>query len=418
VAERAGDRGGALRSDVDDQRAAAEADYRKALELLRDRPGDELNYVVRVNRGVLALERGDLAAAESDLSEAVRLDGRRHQAFAARAEVYRRQGRFDEAVAEFGRAVAARPGWAPLYRERAQVTVKRPDASAAQRREARRDLEEAARLEAPGDPVLALDHALRARLLLRDRRDAEALAACDAALAAVPDYADAHLLRVEALLALRRFDEVTASCDAALARGRPSAELHALRGLARSGLRDFPGAIEDDTRSLALRPGQPRVLRNRGWSYYFANAPDLAVRDFSESIRLDPSDGDAYNGRGSALVRLGRHREAVADAEEALRLGGGSAQVAYNAARVYAQACSAAAAEVEKSGRDAAARARRYQDRAVALLTTAAARLPAADRPAFWRDQVSADPALHPLRERLKRLDPTASFTTAPAPKP
>src|SRR5205823_3293859 len=138
-----------------------------------------------------------------------------------------------------------------------------------------------------------------------DGRDREALAACDAALAAAPDgailpgYPDPHLLRIEVLMAMRRFDDVTRSCDAVLARGKPSAELHALRGLARSSLRDYPGAIEDDTQSLALRPGQPQVLRQRGWAYYVSNAPELALRDFAESIRLDPSVGDAYSGRGS-----------------------------------------------------------------------------------------------------------------------
>ena len=103
----------AVRQDVEGQFEAAEFDYRKALELLRDRPGDELQYVVRVNRGLMWLERGRFVEAESDLRDAVRLNDRHFQAFAALAEVYQQQGRPDEAVAEFGNAIALRPTGRP-----------------------------------------------------------------------------------------------------------------------------------------------------------------------------------------------------------------------------------------------------------------------------------------------------------------
>ena len=407
----------AVRQDVEGQFEAAEFDYRKALELLRDRPGDELQYVVRVNRGLMWLERGRLAEAESDLRDAVRLNDRHFQAFAALAEVYQQQGRPNEAVAEFGNAIALRPDWAPLYRGRADVTVRRKGGTLEQRRAALRDLEESVRLESPGSLVLARDHTNLGRLLYRDGRVEESLAACDAALAVVPDYLDAHLLRIGALLDLRRYDEVIRSCDAVLAKGKPSADLYELRGLARIGRRDFAGAIEDDTLALALRPGSIPLLTRRGWSYLVSNAHELALRDFEEALRLDPSNADAYNGRGTARARLGRHREAAADAEEALRHGEPSSRTVYNAARVYAQAASVSASEARRKGRDAVLAVVRYQDRAIALVHEAVERLPAERRALFWRDQVLADPSLRPIRHRLMPFEPTTAVTSGPTPR-
>ena len=85
-------------------------------------------------------------------------------------------------------------------------------------------------------------------------------------------------------------------------------------------------------------PPSPFLHARRGWAYLVSGAPHLALRDFEEAIRLDPSSGDAYSGRGSALVALGRCREAVADAEESLRHGESDARSHYSAARILALA--------------------------------------------------------------------------------
>ena len=75
----------------------------------------------------------------------------------------------------------------------------------------------------------------------------------------------------------------------------------------------------------------------RGWTHLVVDAPKLALRDFELAIELDSKNGDAYNGRGFVRAGLGRHREAVQDAAEALRLGPRSPRLLYNAARIYAQ---------------------------------------------------------------------------------
>ncbi len=315
--------------------------------------------------------------------------------------VYRKQGKPDEAVEQFSRAIACRPDSAPLYRGRADVNLARRHSTPAQRAQALGDLDQAIRLEKPGNPVLARDHTNRGRLLALDHRDDDALAAWDAALKVVRDYHEAHRLRLDLLLKRKRYDDVIRSCDALIARGKATPAIYELRGLARSERKDFPGAIEDVTNAMALRPDRAALLSRRGWLYIVSDAPKLALHDFEAAIQLDPSIADAYNGRGFARLRLGEHRDAVADAEKALGIGEPTSHLFYNAARVYALAAVVAAAEVRKKGQETVTLVARYQDRATGLLREALKRMPEDQRASFWRDVVPADPALQALRRRV-----------------
>jgi serine/threonine protein kinase/Tfp pilus assembly protein PilF len=414
AAENSATGGHTLRTEVQLQLADAEADYARALQLLQQTPNDGLRYAVLVNRGLLWLERRNWDRAVTDLQAAIGLDGRQYQAYETLAQVRRRQDRPDEAVELFSRAIVLRPDWAPLYRARGEAELARKDPTPAQRARALADLEQAIRLGAKQNPLLAAnDHTNRGRLLHREDRDQEALAACEAALKLVSTHADAQRLRLDILLAQKRFDEVIGPCDALLAREKSSADLYELRGLARAGLMDYAGAIEDDTKALSLRPGCVPLLARRGALYLVTDAPRLALRDFEEAIGRDPAYGDAYIGRASALVRLGQHRQAEADVDKALRLGKRTSPMLYNAARVLSQAAAVAGSEVRRKGQVAVAQVNRYQDRAVELVQEALKLLPPDRRAAFLKE-VLQDPDLGALRRRLRSVSP-AGLSISPS---
>jgi serine/threonine protein kinase/lipoprotein NlpI len=394
---------GPLRTEIELQLQAAEKDYKRALKLLETTPNKDLRYALLVNRGWLWHERQAWDKAEADLKAAIGIDDRRWQAFETLAQVYQRQNRPDEALAQFTRAVTLRTDWAPLYRARASVNLDRKDQTPAHRVQALADLDQAIRLEPAGSALLALDNASRARLLHQEAREKEALAACDAALKIDPGQLDANRVRVEVLRKLKRYDEVIRSCDALLARGKPSPELYELRALAKEKLRDYQGAIEDQTLAIALRPENAAARARRGALYLVTDAPRSALRDFDQAIGLDSSNADARLGRGLALAALGQHREAVASAIKALAMAEPTPTRLYNAARIHAQAAIAAASEARKTGQDAVSLVNRYQDQAMRLLGQWQKGLPAAERSSSLRDLL-ADPAMASLRRRLRIL--------------
>jgi serine/threonine protein kinase/tetratricopeptide (TPR) repeat protein len=406
-----------LKRQANLQFEAADGDYRRALQLLAQAPSGELHYILLVNRGVLWLKRGDFDRAAGYLQEAIRLNPREVEAIAALAQVYHRQGDADKAFEQYSRAIALNADRAALYRGRAMVELSRKESTKANRARASSDLEQAIRLEEPGSRALARDHTNRARLFVLDHREADALAACEAAIKLVPDSEEAHRLRVEVLLKLNRFADAIRSCDTLISQQKPSASLHELRGLARAGMKDYAGAISDATAALALAPEATRLLSRRGWLYIVSDATRLALHDFEEVLRRDPSTGDAYNGRGFARVRLGEYRQAVADAEKAVCLGRPAARDYYNSARIYAQAAVIAAADVRRTGTVGVAMVKEYQDRAVVLLREALKKLPASERQSFWRDAARNDPALGALGRRVMSEELAAQAEVSSEPR-
>jgi serine/threonine protein kinase/tetratricopeptide (TPR) repeat protein len=405
-------RGRTLRIEVQLQLQAAEADYARALRLLDAAPSKELRYPLLVNRGLLWFERREWDKAIADLQAAIELDQGRWLAYQNLGQVYLQKKMPDQAIEQYTRAIALQPDSASLYRARAFANLDRKPSTPAQRAHAAADLDQAIRLEAPGSPLVALDHTGRAKLYHQESREEEALAACEAALKINPDHLDAHRIRVDVYRKLKRYDDLLRSCNDLLARDRPSAALYELRGLARENLGDYRGAIEDQTLAIALEPRNAALLARRGARYMVAHAPQLALRDFQDAIRLDESAPDAYLGRGLALVTLGQRREAVADAAKALSMSEPTAARLYSAARIHALAAIAEAAEVRKTGQVAVRKAARDEDQAVKLIGEWLKRLPLAERSSSLRSLLS-DPVMATLRRRLRSLDVAGDVPTS-----
>src|SRR5262249_53561504 len=160
----------------------------------------------------------------------------------------------------------------------------------------------------------------------------DALHAADAALELGAAQALPHELRGRALLALGRIPQAESAFDDYLRCGGPDkSDIFRSRGLARMKLRKYPDHVDDYTRALE-RAADADIYQHRGWANFFCDAWQLALRDFSKAIELDPEMDDAYIGRGLARVMLGNYRDAVDDAEVALRRKPATPQMMHNVA--------------------------------------------------------------------------------------
>jgi tetratricopeptide (TPR) repeat protein len=368
----------------EEDHAAAEADFRKALSKEAD---PYAHYGALVNRGVVRFRQGKFAEATQDFQRAAALLPEQLPAHANLAQAYSRQKKWQAAEEAFARLTRLAPQTAADHRTRARLYADRGDPAAALG-----DYEKAIGREPPG---LGEDHAERGRLLHRLGRYAEAVQAYDRALGLAPQYVAAHRCRAEALVELRRDEEAIVAFGRYRAAGKPDADVYWACGQAHARLGDHAAAVADCTQALALRPGSAPIRADRGWAYIHCQAWVLALPDFEEAIRIDPQFAPGLIGRGYVRVRQGSYRDGAEDAERALRLGPRSPIALTNLACVFAQA--AARADAEPRQPDRAALAGRYRSRALGLLRDALERLPAAERPAFWREN-AADPDLAPLR--------------------
>jgi hypothetical protein len=89
---------------------------------------------------------------------------------------------------------------------------------------------------------------------------------------------------------------------------------------------EFGAALKEFDESLRLNPKDPGTYRDRGVTYTLGRPVDRtrALGDLTESLRLDPNSAESYKARAAVFERLSKWDRAVDDWTSALRLTAGS----------------------------------------------------------------------------------------------
>ena len=250
--------------------AGALADFDLALRLRPQYP-EALN-----NRGIVRHRLGDAAGALVDFDRAVELHPRYAEALSNRAVTRTAVGDPAGALADFDRAVGIRPDFAEALHGRA------------------------AALRAWGD----LDGAMA------DYGRVLGLVPADQA---APVYHRRAAIRV----AQRRFADAVAECTAALALDPSAAMAYLSRGHARYHLRDL-GGLADYRAAFQIDPVAAAADVVRLVVEDLADV-DAVLKNCRQHLRLCPDDIVAYARRGLTLLLLGRETEAARDFADMLR---------------------------------------------------------------------------------------------------
>jgi len=108
-----------------------------------------------------------------------------------------------------------------------------------------------------------------------------------------------------------------------------------LRGLAHRSQRDIDAAIRDFSTSIKLRPTQDAYLR-RGEMYFEKGAYTVAENDFTEAINMNPT-AEAYRLRGLTYLVLGKLDMAQADGTEIIKIAPNTSESYNIRMEAYAQ---------------------------------------------------------------------------------
>ena len=163
-------------------------------------------------------------------------------------------------------------------------------------------------------------HVNFANVLHALKREGEALAALERALALKPGDVDILRLRGNALLSLNRAEEALESFDAALKVNPRQPEALANRGTALAALGRAEEALRDFDAALTLAPHHPGALYNRGNALFDLGRPALALEAYDRALARAPNHAQALNNRGRALQALNRHQEAAESFGKAIAL--------------------------------------------------------------------------------------------------
>ena len=345
----------------------AEAKTARALALHRqgDLAGAEPLYRTVVARhprhfqalhllGLLRAMRGDPAGAVPFLRRALAVEPRHGFVHSNLGNALVELGHAEEGLEAFDRAIALDPSLveARIGRGNALQALRRPAEALAALVEA----------QAMGADMPEL-HNNRGNALRALHRPAEALAAYDAALARNPSYAGAHANRATALVdlhqdteafasigialmlrgddpgflntqgvilrALGRPEEALASFDRAIALNPKLADAYASRTAALCDLGRHEEALESAEIALALSD-TAGAHRNRAEILSRLSRHAEAEEADRAALRTDPASGEAWNGRGIALIELARFEEALGCFDRAAPLHPDNRSIPYN----------------------------------------------------------------------------------------
>jgi tetratricopeptide (TPR) repeat protein len=207
-------------------------------------------------------------------------------------------------------------------------------------------------------------------------------------------------------------------------RANKGASAYNHRGLIWGRRQEYDIAIADYNEAIRLDPSYASAFMNRAIAWRAKKEYDKAIADYDKAIRLDPGYASAFNNRGNALRAKKEYDKAIADFNEAIRLDPGLAPAFMN--RGYAwqhkKEYDKAIADYDKAirldpgyalafnNRGNAWRDKKQNDKAIADYGEAI-RLDPRYAPAFYnrgnirRDQKEYDKAIADYDEAI-RLDP------------
>jgi len=186
------------------------------------------------------------------------------------------EGRIDEAIDHYQRAIALQPEYAPAYNN------------------------------------------LGAALHAKGRHD-EAIATYQQALRLRPDFPLAHYNLANALNDAGRPREAVEHFRIALQTISGSADVHNNLGIALMGEGKADDAIAEFRVAVQLEPESAASRRNLANALESVNRYDEAINEFGRAARLDPT-GSAHYDLGILLLELDRTEEAIAAFRAALKL--------------------------------------------------------------------------------------------------
>jgi tetratricopeptide (TPR) repeat protein len=276
-----------LRAQLTDDKDRKLADYERALK------ADAGNVEALQGRALHYLEQGDDDKAIESLTQLVEKQANNPGALGILAEALTNAKKYDEALKYSDKVIEVAPKSTLGYNLRARIKVLKDDLKGAIE-----DLNKA--LEIDSRDVSSL--LMRGRLLAAEGKATEAKADVDKALALNPDLPQAILTKGMLAAQAGRFAEA---------------------------ITDLQTLLHSDPKN--------KEYRLQLATYLVADKrPRRAIEVLDNLIEADASDADALRARGDALLSIGKHADAIADYENALKIEPDDTGVLNNLAWVLA----------------------------------------------------------------------------------
>jgi serine/threonine protein kinase len=184
-------------------------------------------------------------------------------------------------------------------------------------------------------PTLALAYVNRGATYHELRYYEKALADHSTAVQLDPRFAMAYSSRGYTLGIVQRFAEAIADHNKAIQLDNINPTIFAHRGSTYEEMGRFDEAIADYTKTLQLDPTYKVAYNDRGFIYARLQRYEEALADLDEATKLDPTFAVAYHNRAYVHAEMQRYEEALADYTNTIKHDPGNANAYFSRGSVY-----------------------------------------------------------------------------------
>lgn len=269
-------------------------------------------------------------------SKAIELDPNYFKAYSARAVCYERLNKKELAVEDYKKAIAFTPKEKELYYKAGMLQVdlqKYSDADQMFRKAIERDKGYTQAIEAEVKVLFLLkdyNYGLVVnQLAIDDKKSAmnyynqavfydslknytEAEKFYKSSKSVDSKFIQGYVGLALAQVKLNKADEALNVCNAALAKDPNNLDVFYAKSLAHAAKKDYQNAINEITKVIISRPS-PTVFKLRASFYETLGQYHNAINDYTQVVRIDEKDQEAYLKRAAAYEFTGNYKAALAD---------------------------------------------------------------------------------------------------------
>jgi tetratricopeptide (TPR) repeat protein/cellulose biosynthesis protein BcsQ len=293
-----------------DQRAKEAAS--RAVEALK-------SSMAHIKEGNERIKEGKYYDAIAEFTRAIDAKPDNSDAYYSRGLAYFEILQFDSSVSDFGKVIQLKPDYAEAYTERGRAYRNTGNISLAIE-----DYNEAINL----DPNLARAFSYRSFAYYKQCRYDNALEDCQRAIEIDPKNADGYDSFGSIYMAELDFDQAISQFLKAIKLKPAFAIAYSNLGLAYYWKGDFSQALQYLNRSIELKPNNPDAYVNLGRVYYAKGSNGQAITAFNQAIQLDSRFSDAFLYRAVVYYKKRSYDLAINDLNHAIDLASYSSAIA------------------------------------------------------------------------------------------
>jgi tetratricopeptide (TPR) repeat protein len=269
------------------------------------------SFLAHNNLGNVFFRNGRMDEAIGQYQKALVIQPRYALALNNLGNVFLRNGRVDEAIEQYQKALAIQPGDADTHDNLGKALLKKGQVD-----EAIVHFQQALAIQ-PDDGAT---HDYLGNGLLKKGQVDEALVHFQKALALQPDNADFHNNFGNALLGKGKLDEAITHYQKALEIRPVSAEFHNNLGTVLLWKGQVDEAMVHFQKAVEIQPDYAKAHEGLGMVFFQKAQVDEAIVHFQEVLKIHPDFAEANHNLGAAFLQKGQMNEAIAYYQKAVQL--------------------------------------------------------------------------------------------------